>query len=381
MLPLIELRLTVQLKAPATFLRTFQQCNSTLRTLQLTGFWTPLSDQEYPGSCARKASERAWLQICNAQARLQLPPTALEAGVQTMALRSLTLRQVAASDATIAWALKRMSSLRVLDMSDCHNVGAACCARLPTTLRSLKLHRCGGVDQACLTSFSTLAALQSLQLQDVPAVCSGGALWLAQQRGFHLTDLTFSMSTKYKSSGATLATQQCGALTDSAARALVASLPGQHPTLQHLSLDGHTDLGSATVQALLSARIPLKLLSLNNTGIRNRELVSLATRLPHLRLLHVSACRHLSRSAFELAKLLATNQRGEDALSLWAVDLEDDPADPDNWDDDFGLTDSSAGDWDSDTGTGSEDDGSGSSSGEGDGSGSSGEDDGTSGSD
>ena len=51
-----------------------------------------------------------------------------------------------------------------------------------------------------------------------------------------------------------------------------------------------------------------------HADICDGELLFLATRLHHLRLLHVSVCRHLSRSAFDTAKQLAARKRGEDAL-------------------------------------------------------------------
>lgn len=59
--------------------------------------------------------------------------------------------------------------------------------------------------------------------------------------------------------------RRCGA-TDSMLKALVASLPSQHPRLQSLSLGGHTDLGGATIKALLSAGTRLWGLDLRETG-------------------------------------------------------------------------------------------------------------------
>lgn len=91
--------------------------------------------------------------------------------------------------------------LQVLDMEDCHNAAAACCACLPASLHSLSLRRCSGVGVACLAGLGDLAALECLRLEDVPAVCSRGARWLARRQAFHLTQLAFSASPEHKVSG------------------------------------------------------------------------------------------------------------------------------------------------------------------------------------
>lgn len=86
-LPLIELKLIVNLQRPSTFLRIFQQLGGMLRTLQLTGGQAEASEERLTDDVEREESDQAWLQECKAQAQLQAPPRSLRVELQATALR------------------------------------------------------------------------------------------------------------------------------------------------------------------------------------------------------------------------------------------------------------------------------------------------------